>query len=166
MAAARAVRGITRREGLIALALAGPAALLASCTSDTAEPQPTASPTQSAEGAAESVAAAEALLVASYEAAIAALPDADPAVIALLTGIRDQHTAHRDALGGTSAVPDGPPQPAAQAAVIDELLAAERQAARDRIDACEAAPDPELARLLAMIGASEASHVPALREVR
>jgi hypothetical protein len=166
MAAARAMRGITRREGLIALALAGPAALLAACTSDTAEPGPTPSPTTSPEGAAESVAADEALLVASYDAALAALPDADPAVIALLTGIRDQHAAHRDALGGTSLVPDAPPQPAAQAAVIDELLAAERQAARDRIDACETAADPELARLLAMIGASEASHVPALREVR
>lgn len=160
------MRGITRREGLIALALAGPAALLVSCTSDTAEPEPTSSPTPTPEDAAGSVAAAEALLVASYDAAIAALPDADPAVIALLTGIRDQHAAHRDALGGTSAAPDAPPQPAAQAAVIDELLAAERQAARDRIDACEAASDPELARLLAMIGASEASHVPALREVR
>jgi hypothetical protein len=166
MAAARAMRGITRREGLIALALVGPAALLASCTSDTAEPAPSASGTVPPEGAAEPVAAAEAALVAAYDAAISALPDADPAVIALLTTIRDQHAAHRDALGGTSAVPDAPPQPATEAAVIDELLAAERQAARDRIDACVASPDPELARLLAMIGASEASHVPALREVR
>ena len=160
------MRGITRREGLIALTLGGPAALLASCTSDTAEPGPTPSPVVSLEGATESVAASEALLAASYDAAIAALPDADPAVIALLTGIRDQHAAHRDALGGTSLAPDAPPQPAAQAAVIDELLAAERQAARDRIDACESATDPELARLLAMIAASEASHVPALREIR
>lgn len=166
MAAARAVPGITRRQGLVALALAAPAALLVACTGEAADPAPSPSGAAAPEGLAESVAAAEAGLVAAYDAAIAALAQADPELIALLTSIRDQHAAHRDALGGTSAAPEAPAQPVAQAAVIDELVAAERQATRDRIDACEAASDPALARLLALIGASEAAHVPALREVR
>ena len=50
-------------------------------------------------------------------------------------------------------------------AAIANLMAAEREAARSRIRACVAADDAELARLLTFIGASEASHVPALRDL-
>ena len=41
-----------------------------------------------------------------------------------------------------------------------------REAARSRIRACVAADDADLARLLTFIAASEASHVPALRDLR
>ena len=161
-------RGITRRDGLLALGLLAPVALLAACTGDDAAPDATSSPaaTEGAEGLAARVAAQESELVARYDAALAALDSADPGVRALLAGIRDQHAAHLDALGGTSTTPQIPPQPTAPSAVVAELVAAEREATRDRISACVESTEPELTRLLSLIAASEASHVPALRESR
>jgi hypothetical protein len=168
MEIAPSTRGITRRDGLIALGLLAPAALLAACTGGDAAPDATSSavPTESPEGLAAAVAEQEAELVARYEAALAALAGADSGLRSLLTAIRDQHAAHRDALGGTSATPEAPAQPTAASAVIAELVAAEREATRDRISACVESADAELTRLLSLIAASEAAHVPALRAER
>jgi rubrerythrin len=44
-------------------------------------------------------------------------------------------------------------------------MEAERQASRARRTSCGATTDPELARILTFIAASEASHVPALRQL-
>ena len=96
---------------------------------------------------------------------LAAFTDLAPAAATLLATIRDQHAQHRDALGGTASEPARVPAPASPAAAIASLVAAERTASRDRIRSCVAADSPESARLLAFIAASEASHVPALRDL-
>ncbi len=156
----------TRRDGLLALALLGPAGLLAACTG-TSEPGPDATTEPSTAPVVEQgVATEEAELIALYDAAIAALADSPPDVVGVLTDLRDQHAAHRDALGGSTAEPTAPSAPGTVAAVIDGLIDAEREASRARIRSCTDADDPELARLLVFVGASEASHVPALRDLR
>ena len=55
--------------------------------------------------------------------------------------------------------------PVTAKSAVRTLIAAERAAARQRIEACVAATEPGLARTLAFIAASEASHIPALKEV-
>lgn len=159
----RAGRGLTRREGLLALGLLASVGLAAGC-SGSAEPPSGSASALPADLAAE-VAAEEAALVAIYDEALAATPGLDAGTAGLLTLIRDQHAEHLDALGGVAASrsPSAPPPAATAEAVIPILLAAERAAARSRIRACVAADDPGLARLLTFIGASEASHVPVLR---
>jgi hypothetical protein len=162
-------RGFTRRDGLLAIALLGPMTMLVACTQD-AEPDATgSSASDSAPGTTVEAGSAEAVdearLIARYDAVLSA-PDAVPAAaLALLTSIRDQHIAHRDALGGASPAP-APADPAGtwQAALAD-LVDAERVASKSRIRACVESADPETARLLTLIGASEAAHVPALREL-
>ncbi len=164
----RAARGLTRREGLLALALLAPAGLIAACTGS-AEPSPgsTSASAPTMDPAAE-VAAEESVLIATYDAVLAAATGLDDEALALLALIRDQHAQHLEALGGTAGPPPstGSSSPLTRDAAVTNLIAAEREAARSRIRACVAADDPELARLLAFIGASEASHVPALRDVR
>ena len=157
---------LTRRQGLIAMALAGPVTLLAACTGD-AGPAPTTPVDGSAAPApTEATAAQEAVLVAAYDAALGALPALDADTVALLTLIRDQHAQHRDALGGSAEEAPGVAAPQSRDEAIGALIDAERAATRSRVRACVAATDPEAARLLSLIAASEASHVPALRDLR
>ncbi len=157
---------ITRRQGLRALALIGPIGVLAACTDDSA-PLPGPSTTITAEPApAEASAADEAALIARYDTVLGAFPDADADVLAALTAIRDQHAQHRDALGGAEAQPDPSPVPADVTQALTALIAAEREAGKARIRACVSAEDPETARLLTLIAASESAHVPALRDLR
>jgi hypothetical protein len=158
--------GITRRQGLLALGLLAPAGLLTAC-SGSADPAPaTATATAPAPDLAAEVAAEESVLVAAYDAVLAGQSGLDPEATALLTLIRDQHAEHRDALGTPSSQAPAPAASGTTQAALAGLIAAERDAARSRVRACVAADDAELARLLAFIGASEASHVPALRDLR
>jgi hypothetical protein len=160
-------RGLTRREGLLALALLAPAGLLAACTGS-AEPTPgsTAASAPPVDLAAE-VAAEESALIASYDAVLAAATGLGDEAFALLALIRDQHRQHLDALGGIDSPSPSVASaaPSTAAAAVGSLIDAERAAARSRIRACVAAEDADLARLLTFIGASEASHVPALRDL-
>lgn len=160
-------RGLTRREGLVALALLAPAGLLAAC-SGAEEPTP-GSTTASAPTAdlAGEVAAEESTLIATYDAVLAATGLGDEAS-ARLALIRDQHAQHLEALGGTAgpATSSESSSPLTTDAAVANLIAAEREASRSRIRACVSADDAELARLLTFIAASEASHVPALRDLR
>ena len=165
----RGTLGITRRQGLIALAVVGSMGMLAACTT-TEEPGPPSGSGSSAEPSsgdalAARVAADEAALIARYDSILAARPAIDPAAAALLAAIRDEHVQHRDALGGTAAPSSPAPAISSASAGLSELPRAERQASRSRVRACEDAQEPELARLLAFIAASEAAHVPALRDV-
>jgi hypothetical protein len=164
---APAVRGLTRREGLIALALVAPAGILAACTGSAEPSPPSASASAPPADLAAEVAGEESALIAIYDALLAGVPGIGDEATALLTLIRDQHVQHRDALGATPAQPPSTAgtAPATPAAAISLLVAAEREAARSRIRACVAADEPDLARLLTFIGASEASHVPALRDL-
>ncbi len=166
IAPAPAGRAITRRQGLRALALIGPIGVLAACTTESS-PQPEPSGTAMPEPApAEASAAEEAAMIARYDAVLAALPDAAPDLLASLTSIRDQHVQHRDALGGAEPATDPSPAPKTAAEAITGLIAAERKAGRSRVRACVAATEPETARLLSLIAASESAHVPALRDLR
>jgi hypothetical protein len=153
---------LTRRQGLVALVIGLPAAALAACTSapdggdePTSDPQPTP-------GSAS--ATSEAQLIAQYEAALAATPEAEAQTRSLLAQIRDQHRAHLDALGGAPEASAPSPPASGQDAVAD-LVTAERAAYRERLGACVDATDLDLARVLALIAASEAAHVPALRSL-
>lgn len=167
------LRPITRREGLLAAALLVPAGLVAACSGgDDATATATSDASGSTGGAstdvggtlASEVAADEASLIAMYDAAIAAMPEGDDR-LALLTAIRDQHSAHLDALAAEPAATDTTTMPSAADAVIPRLARAERQAARSRIRAAEEA-DPALARLLVFLAASESAHAAELREAR
>lgn len=169
-------RAITRREGLLAAVLLVPAGLLAACSDDAAPAGDTASSSAgTAAGSASSasvaaeVAADEAALISLYDAAIATLPAGDDR-LALLTGIRDQHAAHLDAVGGTAgSVATDPlasgPLPTTPDAMLATLSRAERQASRSRIRAGEDA-DGDLARLLVFLAASESAHAAELRRAR
>ena len=144
---------LTRRAALALLVGAGVVAC--SPTSDAGPtPSPTADP--DAQTRAE-VAAQEWALVALYDAAIAA----QPAQAAELSLLRDQHVEHATALGSStasaSATATGPAPDRAT------LTAAEEEASRSRVTACARAVQPDLARLLALIGASEAGHAAFLR---
>lgn len=162
---------LTRREGLIALALGSlalPLAGVAGCSSGPSSDTPSTStdalPTVPAELAAR-VAAEEQALIARYDAALASLESdgaADAGTVRLLTSIRDQHVAHREALGGAG---DAPAGTAPSTVTVSGLIDLERAAARSRVRSCVEADDPSLARLLSLIAASEASHLPALRSV-
>lgn len=146
------------RRGLLAGSALGAAAALAACTD---EPGPTSSTgTPEAPGAGAdagvraSAAADEALLIAAYEAVLA--EGDDP----LLRDFRDQHAEHLEALGAAPAT--APAMPTALPADVAGLARLERRAADERRRACASADDPGLARLLALIAASEAQHAVAL----
>lgn len=162
-------RGFTRRTGLLAVALVGPAALLAACTQDDSpaptDTQPSGGGVDAAGGEAAGEALDEAALVARYDAVLADPTGIPAAALAVLESIRDQHIAHRDALGGASPASAPATTTGPWPAPLSGLIDAERAASRSRIGACVDAADAELARLLALVGASEASHVPALKEL-
>lgn len=105
---------------------------------------------------------AELNLIAVYEASIAAQPD----LAAPLTAILEQHREHARALEVQDSEAPTPAARSGAAAVgLDALRELERQAAGLRAGACVRAGNPELARLLALIGASEAQHVAVLAGV-
>jgi hypothetical protein len=90
-----------------------------------------------------------------------------PALDAPLKEIEDQHVAHVVALGGE--VPVEPIDVAVagtSAAAIEQCILAERRAADLHQEACLRGTDPTQVRLLALLSASEASHVPALARLR
>ena len=110
---------------------------------------------------AREVAIAEQSLIARYSEAIAAIP----ALAVHLEPIKAQHGEHLAAMG--IEVPTAPPEPApknAQAA-ISMLRKAELVASIDRQASCVTCADSSLARVLAFIAASEASHVAVLQKV-
>lgn len=159
---------ITRRAGLLSLAALAPAALLAACSSDDAS-----TPSASGSGPAGSTGTVtvstesaddESALIAAYDAVIASLGDTDDSVRAVLADIRDQHAAHRDALGGAADV-DSPAAGGGLGPQLADLVDRERRASRARIRASLDA-DADLARTLTFIAASEAAHVPALAELQ
>lgn len=150
--------GSIDRRGFIAGAVAG-ALALAGCTSG----PPTAADTGTDRVRAQ-VAADEASLIAQYATTIAALPQ----LAASLQPIMQEHQAHLAAMGARateSATPAGRP-PGSPDQALAALADAERAAAQQRREACVASGDAELARILALIAASEAAHIPALGGIR
>jgi len=133
---------LTRRALLGGSALVGASLIAAACT-----PAPGPEPSDNSEAPAPdadaqvraAVAADEASLIALYDAVIAA----HPALASDLAALRDEHREHAEAL----------------AALTD----AEKRAVGQRTAACEAAAAEDLARLTALIAASEAGHAEYLR---
>lgn len=136
----------------------GAAALgLAACSNDSPAPAASTTPAD-VDSTRHEVATSEQALIDLYAAAIAT----NPTVADQLQVIADQHADHLAALG--VAAQPASPAPTAGTSLAD-LRDAERQAARQRRTACVASSDGELARTLALIAASEASHVAALKEL-
>ena len=156
---------ITRRQGLLALALIGPVGVLAACSSS-AEPNPAGSSEAASLPPTDASAQHETELIALYDAVLAAYPDLAPETVTVLTALRDQHGQHRDALGGSPEATATATAPENATAALAALVSAEHVASRERIRACVDSPDADTARLLALIGAAEAAHVPALRDLR
>lgn len=105
---------------------------------------------------------AELDLIAVYEASIAAQPELAPTLLV----IADQHREHARALQVQDAeAPTPAPRGTAEALDLNGLRELERRAAGLRAGACVRAANPELASLLALIGASEAQHVAVLAGV-
>ncbi len=161
-------RLLTRRQGLFAIAIAAGGTVIAACSSSP-EPAPTAAPPSSAAPGSETL-ANEQELIAKYNVAIAGLPT----LAKELTALRDQHAQHVIALGGTppdtspstAVVPGFPGPSAGQQSIIQALSVAERSAASQRVEACVVATDGAMARTLTFIAASEASHLPALKDLQ
>lgn len=153
---------LTRRALIGGSALVGASLLAAACS-----PSPSPDPTDSAEPPPDpdaavraDVAGAEASLLALYDAVIAA----HPALAEDLSALREEHAAHAEALGVPASAPPAPPV-GSRAQALAALSEAEQQAVGQRTSACEAATGAELARLTALIAASEAGHVEFLRGV-
>jgi hypothetical protein len=104
------------------------------------------------------VAGAEQSLIAQYQAFITAFPE----LSADLTPLLEQHADHAKAIGVKATATSAPVAAADARTAIAVLADAERAAAKSRRASCVAATDPGLARLVALIAASEASHAPAL----
>lgn len=173
-----------RRLLLAAAALPLAAGSLAACTGDGGD----AASTSPSPGAPDDpdlalrrqVWADEAALLAAYDATL----DAHPDLADRLAPLRAQHLAHRDATGvsgpsganGGAAASGGSSAgggtatgggsdaavPSSRRAAVAALAALERKAAGARTDACGRAASGELARVLALVSASEASHAAAL----
>lgn len=150
---------LTRRRLLLA---AGAAAALGAAGCSSTSEGTDATGAADADVLLADVATDEQGLIARYDAAIAAFPG----MAAPLRAIRDQHADHLAALGTRPRAVPSAGAPATPDGAIAGLRDAERQAARARRAACVAADDTQVARLLALIAASEASHVPALKSVR
>lgn len=116
-------------------------------------------------------------LIASYAAVVTAFPQADAQQLDTLRSLAAEHEAHAAALtgpapsgsptaSGTPAAPAVPAVPSTVPAALRWLAGLERGAARRRTrQSLRAGPD--LARLLAAVGASEATHAAVLaREAR
>ena len=154
---------ITRRRVLSGVTLGVLTASLAGCGGDEQTDGSVVTTTDVGESIRQEVIVAETALVALYDQAIAGLPDLQPA----LGAIRDQHRAHATAMGAAADAQGAPPGPLPPTAVqvLQNLIDAERAAVGARTAACIGAPEAELARVLALITASESSHLPYLTAI-
>lgn len=176
--------------GLVGASI-GAGVVVAGCTSTPdpdGQPTHTSQPTSTEDldnSLRRTVRAQELALISVYDQAISLYPQ----LTASLRPLADQHRQHHDALAAPSATSDEaadlnatedldqseseetePTTPGDATGLptndgpgaLAALAAAERVAADQRTDSCVAAQLPTLARLLALIAASEASHAEAL----
>ena len=153
---------LTRRALIAGSALAGVSLVIAACSSSPS-PGPTDTPTPTEDLDTQvraDVAAAEAALIGLYDAVIAAYP----ALASDLTAIRDEHAAHAEAMG-VAPTPVTATDVGSRAEALAALTDAEQQAIAQRTAACESSSGADLARVTALIAASEAGHVEYLRGI-
>jgi hypothetical protein len=155
-----ALRGrVTRRALIGGSALIG-ASLVAAACSPAPSPEPTDTPAPEPDIDAQvrsDVATQEAAIIALYDAVIAAHPE----LATDLAVLRDEHA---EALGSTAPASNAPAV-GSRAEALAAVTEAEKQAIAQRTAACEAASGADLARLTALIAASEAGHVEYLRGI-
>ena len=136
-------RAVTRRA--LVAGIIGAPLVLAACGSGGGGPSTSGAPmSRCAQG--------EAGLIALYDAAITQHPDK-----AFLVTIRAQHQEHLDAFvaAGASATQGAPTSNVS----VKDLQKAEQSAADARTQDCiDAGTDAEVARLIALVAASEAAH--------
>lgn len=144
------------RRALLASALGGSALVVAGCSTPTIPLLSTPDPDDEVRA---TVAASELALIAAYDQVITA----NPALADRLRPLRDQHRDHLAAVAEDLQLPTpGASQsrsPGDRGEGLRTLRRLEAAATRQRIDASVAAAEPELASLLARIGASESGHV-------
>lgn len=153
---------LTRRALMGGSALIGASLVIAGCSpSPSPGPTDTPAPTEDPDTQVRAdVAAAEVALIALYDAVIAA----HPALASDLTAVRDEHAAHAEAMS-VAATPATAPAVGSRAEALAALTDAEQQAIAQRTAACESASGTDLARVTALIAASEAGHVEYLRGI-
>ena len=158
------------RRTLLAAGLGlGATPLVASCTREGAEEPPAQPPAPDPDPPVrERAAASVQALIFAYDATASRHPD----LAKELASLREEHAAHLAALGAPSTASPSTPAPTTTPAAVPRdprraraaLVAAETRAAADRVRAAVAAASPDLARLLAAMGACEAAHATLLRE--
>jgi len=156
----------TRRSvlGLGSLAALG---LLSGCTRNEASPSPsqsespTAIPSPGESGdpdlaARRALAGAEVALIAMYDAVLAKHPE----LASSLRAWRDHHQAHAAAILPTATPSAGaaPTAPGSSAAAVKALRAMESELGDSHQKACATVRSADLARVLALCGASESAH--------
>lgn len=152
-------RPTSRRALLVGAGTVGAALLVSSCGTDS--PAPVALETDPA-APTDTQGESELRLIALYAAVMQAFPDLNLA----LSPIADQHREHARELGQPAdASVAGIQVPATVGQALRLLIEAEEQATRERQDGCATESSPEKVRLLALIAASEASHVPELSRI-
>lgn len=151
-----------RRQVLALVPGAGLVAALAACTGSGSDPPIPGGPDDPDDPVRATVSDSERALISRYDATLTRHPDLAPT----LATLRDQHQDHLAAVAGpdataaaaTDASATAAAVPATATGAVRALAAAERAAAKERGEACEAAAGAELARLLALVAASEAGH--------
>lgn len=153
------MRPISRREVLIVAGGVTFTGAVAACAGSS-EPA-TSSPAAVPDTARSDAAGNEHALLMAYDQTIATYPTLADA----LTPLRQQHADHLASLAVETPATASYTVPTTDTAAIDALRNLERAAARSRRASCVATVDPDLARLLTAIAASEASHAPALKQL-
>jgi hypothetical protein len=144
------------RRAILASALGGSALLVAGCSSASIPVLSNPDPDDEVRG---SVLVDELALIAAYDEVITA----NPSLAGQLRPLRDQHRDHVAAIGDDLDMPTPSSTPSRASVPRSDALRSLRRlesaATRQRIDASVAAAEPELAQLLARIGAAESGHV-------
>lgn len=151
----RHARALPRRA-VLGAAAASPLLLVGACSSPDS-----GTVRDSDDQVRDSVAIAEATLIASYNQVIATFPE----LAEQLQPFLEQHIEHRSAMNVGEATPDNAAviaAPASQAKALRQLRKAEREAAVARGVSAEAASSQDLVRTLTLVAASEAQHGAAL----
>jgi len=149
-------RPTSRRALLVGAGAIGAALVVSSCGTDSPDPVALESDTPAPmDIQSESVLR----LIVLYAAVAQAFPDLDQA----LTPIADQHREHARELGRRADASGASLQiPATSRQALRLLIDAEERATRERQDGCATESSSERVRVLTLIAASEASHVPRL----
>jgi hypothetical protein len=152
-------RPTSRRALLVGAGAIGAALVVSSCGADSPGPVALESdPAAPTDVQSES----ELRLLALYAAVAQAFPDLGQA----LAPIADQHREHARELGQRTEASGASLQvPATRRQALRLLIDAEERATRERQDGCATESSPERVRVLTLIAASEASHVPELNRI-